>query len=124
MVPFECDLCIFWKLKGREPVSESSDQDKVLLKCICRVNLDAFWSRMSSTVSTNKAKVRSGIKLLESVGLGGPYVVTSRFPEWDHCGYEVAIQMVLSIFKARQVFIGIYSIGYDSKDTYSGDKSV
>lgn len=40
------------------------------------------------------------------------YVVTSAFPEWDHCGYEVAIQMVLASLKP-----GRYSKEYTQWDT-------
>ena len=43
MVSFECDLCIFWKLYGRAPSSES-ETDRFGMDCIRRVNLDAFWS--------------------------------------------------------------------------------
>lgn len=67
---------------------------------------------MSSTVSTNKDKVRAGLKLSESVGLEGPYVVTKALPQWDHCGYEVAIQMVLASLKP-----GKYSDVYTQWDT-------
>ena len=107
MSPFECDTCIFWKLTGKEPNPENTMKDRMLLACIRRVNLDAFWSRMSSTVTTNKDKVRSAIKLSESVGLNGPFKSTSAFPTWDHCGYEVAIQMVLASLKP-----GRYSSAY------------
>jgi hypothetical protein len=99
MVPFECYFCIFEKLRGTEPNLEPGNKDRVLMACIRRVNLDAFWSRMTSTVTTNRDKVRSGLKLSESVGLKGPYMATTAFPHWDHCGYEVAIQMVLASLK-------------------------
>lgn len=112
MAPFECDTCIFWKLRKAKPNPEVNASDKLLLDCIRRVNLDAFWSRMTSTVLTNKDKFRAGLKLSESVGLEGPYIVTSGFPEWDHCGYEVAIQMVLASLKP-----GRYSSEYTQWDT-------
>ena len=38
---FECDLCIFVKLKNRYPIA-TSDQDKRLAACIWRVILDTF----------------------------------------------------------------------------------
>ena len=41
LVPFECDSCIFIKLKGRN-VSVDSQKDDLLLRCIRRVNLDSF----------------------------------------------------------------------------------
>lgn len=96
MIPFECDYCIFWKLRKTEPDLEHKSSDRLLMACICRVNLNAFWSNMSSTVTSNRDKVRSGLKLSEPVGLKGPYTSTIAFPHWDHCGYEVAIQMVLA----------------------------
>ena len=112
MVPFECDTCIFWKLRGTVPNPEGCSKDKLLLGCIRRINLDAFWSRMSSTVNANRDKVRAGLKLSESVGLVGPYVVSEAFPHWDHCGYEVAIQMILASKKP-----GRYSTEYTQWDT-------
>lgn len=44
MVPFECDTCIFWKLRNVAPNPIDCLKDKLLLACIRRVNLDAFWS--------------------------------------------------------------------------------
>ena len=52
MCPFECDTCIFRKLKGRDSKS-SSESDNLLLEFIRRANMDAFWSRASSTVLGN-----------------------------------------------------------------------
>ena len=56
MVPFECDLCIFRKLRRENPKAQSPS-DQLLLLCIRRMNLDAFWSSASSTVRANKNKV-------------------------------------------------------------------
>jgi hypothetical protein len=53
LVPFECDLCIFRKLRKHSP-DVNREQDKLLLACIRRVTLDAFWSRASSMVNGNK----------------------------------------------------------------------
>jgi hypothetical protein len=49
-----------------------------------------------STVEANGDKIAFGINLSKSVGLLEPYEAKGRLPEFDHCGYEVAIlQMVL-----------------------------
>jgi hypothetical protein len=53
LVPFECDLCILRKLRGKEP-SLLSEINGLLMACILRVSLDAFWSRATSTVVANK----------------------------------------------------------------------
>jgi hypothetical protein len=69
------------------------------MACICRVNLDAFWSRAKGILLGNRDKLADGLQLSKTVGLGGPYEVDGPLPKWDHCGYEVAIQMVLSSWR-------------------------
>ena len=80
MIPFECDLCIFRKLRGTDPEASSS-QDILLETCIRRMNLDAFWSRAKSTVYQNKRQLMNSLELSVMVGLQGSY---------EHAGpYEV-----------------------------------
>lgn len=111
LVSFECDVCIFHKLYGRD--SDSGNQKDVLaLACIRRINLDAFWSRARTTVETNATKVREGIRISASLGLNGPYLSPGPLPLNDHCGYEVALQMVASSREA-----GRYSETYKQWDT-------
>jgi hypothetical protein len=94
LVPFECDLCIFRKLKSRNPIP-GDQEDLLMLACGRRANLDAFWSRAKSTALTNCDKVAFGIKLLATMGLLGPYKADGPLPEEDHFGYEVAFEMLL-----------------------------
>ena len=94
MVPFECDLCIFRKLRKRSP-DFASHGDDLLLACIRRINLDAFWSRSKYTVIGNREKIGTCLDLSKAVGLDGPYDVDGPLPSFDHCGYEVAIDTVL-----------------------------
>lgn len=89
LCPFECDLCIFRKLRRADPKA-TSEKDKELLVYIRRMNLDALWSRATATVNGNRDKAK---KMVE-VGLQGPFVHESPFPEHDHCGYEVALEML------------------------------
>ena len=46
---FQCDLCHFRNIQGRDP-REESGIDSLLLRCIRRANLDAMWSREASTI--------------------------------------------------------------------------
>ena len=94
VLPFECDLCIFRKLKRLNPLRNST-RDTLLLACIRRINLDAMWSRSTLTILGNRDRVRFGLRLSDQVGLDGPYEHFGPLPFKDHCGYEVAIQMVL-----------------------------
>jgi hypothetical protein len=94
MVPFECDLCVFRKLKRRSP-DFTDPGDDLLIACIRRINLDAFWSRSKYTVRGNREKIGTCLELSKTVGLEGPYAVDGPLPDFDHCGYEVAIDTVL-----------------------------
>jgi hypothetical protein len=93
LTPFECDTCIFWKLRRHSP-DTSSLVDLRLLDCIRRVNLDSFWSRASSTVKGNLDRIKAALAISNSLGLDGPYVHDGPMPDHDYCGYEIAIQMV------------------------------
>jgi hypothetical protein len=95
LIPFECDLCIFRKLtKTKAPVTRNPQHD-LLLSCIRRINLDAFWSRSTATVNGNRDNLKQGLVLSLLVGLDGPYNHEGAYPRFDHVGYEIAIQMLL-----------------------------
>ena len=94
MTPFECDRCVFVKLKGRLPTNHSLT-DKKLAACVRRVNLDAFWARESSTIANNLRNVKQVLKFSKKLGLAGPFSSEGPMPFYDHCGYEIAVYMVL-----------------------------
>ena len=77
LIPFECDLCIFRKLRRTEPI-DSSHKDNILLECIRRANIDALWSRESSTVEANRKRVEKQLQLSQSVVLSGHCVQQDR----------------------------------------------
>jgi hypothetical protein len=94
LVPFECNLCIFRKLKNRKPIL-GDQEDLLMLACVRQANLDTFWSKAKSTALTNHDKVAFGIKLLATMGLLGPYKSDGPLPKEDHCGYAVGFEMLL-----------------------------
>jgi hypothetical protein len=47
-------------------------------------------------VRGNRDRVRISLELLAEVGWQGPYEVVGTFPSHDHCGYEVAITMLIA----------------------------
>ena len=103
MISFECDYCIFWKVRGGIP-DLKLEKDIRLMLAIRRISLDAFWSRATTTVISNRNKVEEGLRISEELGMSGPHKISRIMPEFDHCGYEVAIQMVMSSLK-----LGVYS---------------
>jgi hypothetical protein len=111
MVPFECDTCIFRKLRGHSP-DEEKEQDRLLLSCIRRINLDSFWSRASSTVAGNRDRVKAFLNFSSMVGLQGPFVHEGSMPSGDTFGYEVEIVTVLASRRS-----GKHSVDYTQWDT-------
>ena len=90
MTPFECDVCVFRRLRNKYP-DFKKQQDALLLDLIHRANLDAFWSRARSTVAQNLSKVKLLLEFLKNTGVDGLFVSRQPFPMKDHCGYELAI---------------------------------
>ena len=87
--PFDCDHCVFGKLFGRDSDVSRFLKDTFAMGCIRRVILDAFWSRARSTVAAS-------LVLSRRMGMRGPYENPGPLPSYDHCAYEVAVQMVAS----------------------------
>ena len=102
MMPFECDLCVFRKLKSRDP-NENLEIDRLLMSCIRRANLDACWSSASSTVRANVSQTKKVMKLSHKLGLQGPYVHMGPFPPFDYCGYQVACQMLMNSLEEGKI---------------------
>ena len=94
LVTFQCDLCIFRKLRRQECPIQGNPVDANLLACIRRVNLDAFWSRASSTVAAQRRLIERSLDLTNQLGLDPLFPNQGPLPQGDHCGYTVAIQMV------------------------------
>ena len=95
LVPFECDLYIFRKRRQSEP-NLNDNVDLLLLALIRRANLDGFWSTAPGTVNKHRLRLRAGLKLSESLNLKGPYLQQCALPPYDHCGYKVAIHLLLN----------------------------
>ena len=94
ITPFECDFCIFRKLRLRD-LDRTNVQDNYLMICIRRMNLDAFWSKAPSTVKQNATLVKRMIESSAKVGnLHGPFERASPLPPHDHCGYHIAFLML------------------------------
>ena len=94
LVPFECDLCIFRKLRCTDPISNVSE-DNLLLAYIIRINLDTLWSQKRLTVQQNTRLVRASIKFPELLGLKGLFEHNDPYPCRDCRGYDIASNIFL-----------------------------
>jgi hypothetical protein len=88
---FQCELCIFRNLHQRDPAT-SSRNDSLALCVYRRANIDAFWSRESSTVSSNRHWLRIGIELNQELGHQMTYPMLGPMPLADVSGHGVAAQ--------------------------------
>ena len=100
LVPFECDCCVFAKRTGRVCEDQPNEKDAFLMSCIRRVILDGFWSRSRATVVNNTRLFREMMSLSKALGFEPPYEPPGPLPAFDHCGYRVAILMVVKSLRA------------------------
>mmetsp|Transcript_9798 Transcript_9798/g.14169 ORF Transcript_9798/g.14169 Transcript_9798/m.14169 type:complete len:206 (-) Transcript_9798:1096-1713(-) len=94
MTSFQCDLCVFRNLTGRNPI-EHSPRDRLLQCCIRRCNLDALWGRERATVDANRRGVHKLLELWKKVGIIPNLPRLGPYPVEDKLGYSVAIAMLL-----------------------------
>jgi hypothetical protein len=64
-VPFECDLCSFRNVSGRDPAF-GNRKDLFTLTAIRRVSLDVMWAREPATVAGNWARARADFNMVSN----------------------------------------------------------
>lgn len=90
VAPFECELCGFRSIQGRDPVS-TSPQDGLLLGTIRRVRLDVFWAREPSTVRGVLNTLRRDQRTAKDIfGIAHPFPYRPAFPLADTQGLLAA----------------------------------
>ena len=94
MVMFQCDVCHFRNIQSRDP-NQAVAQDRILLSCIRRANLDAMWSREPSTVGANLREWHQATSL-GRLALGIPNVMPRMgpFALKDDVGMGIAATML------------------------------
>ncbi|KAL7565458.1 hypothetical protein ACA910_020841 [Epithemia clementina (nom. ined.)] len=99
MCSFQCDCCAFYNMKMRYP-AETSTKDQLLLNCIRRANLDAFWSRERSTVSKNRLEMAGFLRSAKTLGIDWPLPERGLFPLGDTTGMGTACAMLVKTLRA------------------------
>ena len=93
MCPFQCDSCHFFNIQRRRPGAKA--QDEVLMMCIRRANLDAFWSRETATVLANRREGARVLSVSARLGIDQPYPKREPFGVCDSFGMMIACQSLL-----------------------------
>ena len=115
--PFQCDVCWFRNLKNRNP-NLNVLEDKALMSCIRRVNLDMLWSVNPATVQSTLSNVRKGIKMSKELGIAPTFSALGPWPLRDEIGFSVGLQMVKASLSP-----GRHDVRYQQFDTVRAIRS-
>ena len=92
--PFQCDLCHFRNIQGRDPRGESR-QDRNVMIAVRRANLDAFWGRSSSTIQGNKSNLKRLVNIAkDEYGINHPLPEMGPHEIQDNWGMGLAIMLL------------------------------
>jgi hypothetical protein len=96
MTMFQCDLCHFRNCYKRDPDSDN-EAHQMAMKCIRRANLDAMWSRETSTVTGNYQAAKKIAEKARSVEMPRDELFPRMGP-WrieDSSGMGIAVCVLL-----------------------------
>ena len=93
MVPFQCELCHFRNVYGREP-SKTNPKDIEFFTFVRRANLDCFWSREPGTVSANLRGLCRILKTEDRFGFDSATPPMGPFPLEDTLGIRGALAIL------------------------------
>ena len=90
MTQFQCDLCHFRNIMSRDP-NHFEVEDREILEYIRRASLDAFWSRESNTVNTNRSVAKRAMKTIGRLKMPPLLPPMGPFPLRDDMGMGLAV---------------------------------
>ena len=90
MTPFQCDICHFRNIQHRDPCVNAV-KDMRLMQAIRQANIDAFWSRETSTVNGNLIQARRMEHLGDYYGIASVSPALGPFPLEDTFGMKTAV---------------------------------
>ena len=100
MVPFECDICQFRNCCLRDPIP-GNQKDSNTLTAIRRANLDAFWSRETSTVTGNLQRMRRDfLETMTTMSIAGLMPERGNPLLHDRIGMKAAIATLVASLRA------------------------
>lgn len=95
---FQCELCWFRNLIGKDPLPGVHD---MAIRCLCRCNLDIFAGRLPSTIRGNKLEILTLQKNFESIGMPMLLQSLGPLPVGDLVEMEIALGMQLKSITAK-----------------------
>ena len=96
--PFQCEVCWFRNLEGKEV---QPGRDDIYLACIRRSNLDAMLGKSPLTIENHARESRAAVKNAELINKTPSYHQRGPFPLSDNVGMGLAIDMQLKSITAK-----------------------
>ena len=97
-IPFQCEVCWFRNLEGRDPRGESDD---VYLACIRRANLDAMLGKSPLTIRAHRRETIGVLENSRLIGKTPAYHPRGPFPLGDPVGMSLAVDMLVKSLVAK-----------------------
>jgi hypothetical protein len=118
--PFQCDLCHFRNIQGRNPRPLEQPKDKLAMDCIRQANLDAIWAWEPSTIAGNLGQAKKLEFFGDSLGFSHVVPEMGPFPLKDTFGMKVACCTLLkSLEKGRWEATAQYATTRRLRSPYS-----
>ena len=97
-IPFQCEMCWYWNLEGRNP---TPGKDDVYLTCIRRANLDAMLGKSPLTIRAHRSQTLSSLQNAMRINKTPSYHPRGPFPRGDPVGMSLAVDMLLKSLVAK-----------------------
>jgi hypothetical protein len=97
-IPFQCELCWYWNLEGRNP---TPGRDDVYLTCIRRANLDAMLGKSPLTIKAHRSQTLASLQNAMRIGKTLAYHRRGPFLVDDPVGMSLAVDMLLKSLVAK-----------------------
>ncbi|KAL7576792.1 hypothetical protein ACA910_013812 [Epithemia clementina (nom. ined.)] len=102
MCRFQCNNFSFFNIRGRYPGTPELEQDKLLLLCIRRANLDSFWARERRAVARNQTEMQGLLSSAQLLGIRNPLPPRGPYPVGDSFGMGTACSMLIKTLQASR----------------------
>jgi hypothetical protein len=97
-IPFQCKLCWFRNIKGRDHVPGRDDNS---MTCIRQANLDAMLGKSPLTIRSHRRETLAALRNEDSIGKTLAYHPRGPFPLGDYVGMNLAVDMLVKSLIAK-----------------------
>ena len=97
-IPFQCEVCWFHNLEGKDPRGES---DEVYLACIRHANLDAMLGKSLLTIQAHRREMIVKLVTSRLIGKTPSYHPRGPFPDGNPVGMSLVVGMLLKSLVAK-----------------------